>query len=165
MKTVLTALSVALALALAFPAAAQSSNGNCAPPERFSFAFNIFTPNGCAGETVLVSEQFFVNTQSCTLADGSQRFRVNEHSNGTGVGVTTGTDYVVTDQLHAHELISEATPSGCPILTESEIIRQNLISKGSAPNQKFTLRITASIDANCNLTFDATPDTDCTGNQ
>jgi hypothetical protein len=163
MKTLFVSLSAAVAVAL--PALAQSSNGNCSPPLQYSFVFNSYTPNSCNGETVLLSEEYFVNTQTCTYDDGSQRFRVNTHSKGTGVGVVSGTDYIESDQIHAREYISSGSSPSCPILTEIETIRRNLISKGAAPNQQFTERITASIDADCNFTFNVTPDTDCTGSE
>jgi hypothetical protein len=127
-----------LVLASGRPAESQNPGKVCTP-----FSQAIF--NMCTGETILVTGEACMDVFPHFDASGGTHFRAHETITGTGVGLTSGNQYVFHTVINVEENLN----SGNNAQDEATIITDAmLISKGSMPNERVTITSHATINAN-----------------
>lgn len=103
--------------------------------------------NACTGEYVLVSGDFHLIVRRVTASSGHVTFRVLSHANVTGIGATTGMEYVSNEVLN---LTRTGSPDGAAVFQLE--FRINTISKGSAPNAAGYMRLHMTVNAQGEVT-------------
>jgi hypothetical protein len=144
MRKVMTCL---LAITLFLPALAQGRSPkklDCTT-DRFDRIITATLSSSCTHETIEVTLDTKTSITQCLTKDGQTITKVHSVLHGTGVGVTTGTQYVINQQA---KNFSISTP-GCGV-SGTFLSRLVLVSKGSQPNERVLLRSTLTLDDNCN---------------
>jgi len=108
-----------------------------------SFFVPIFRP--CTGDPeIFLTINFKMTVKQCTSEDGRVTSRAHVRYHGTGIGTTTGNEYV----LNAQEKDFTVVTSGCEF-SMTQTFRQELISKGPLPNVRLLNTSTVTVDSNC----------------
>ena len=103
----------------------------------------LFEP--CTGDPeIFVALTFNETVKQCTDADGRMTTTIHFQSHGTGVGATTGNEYVLNSQQRT--IIIDAP--GCE-LSIPDTFHAMLVSKGQAPNLRIIIKSLLTIDSNC----------------
>jgi hypothetical protein len=139
----LAAVGVALVvLASARPGEAQNSGKTCMP-------FSQVTFDMCTGEFIAISGEVCMDLFVHFDASGGAHATAHETITGTGVGLTSGTQYVFHTEINVEENVN----AGNNGQDEATVIADaTLISKGSMPNERATITTHTTIDANGNVT-------------
>jgi hypothetical protein len=117
----------------------QHSNG--------SFVTPLFVP--CTGDAeIFLTIHFRLTVKQCTDEDGRVTTNMHFQYHGTGVGSTTGNEYVLNAQERD---ITTETPTCEFSMTQN--FHQVLISKGSQPNVRLMNSSTFTVDSNCEPSF------------
>jgi hypothetical protein len=99
--------------------------------------------NACTDEKVLFSGDFNLVVRSVTSNSGNSVFLIKVAAHVTGVGATTGMQYVSNE-------VTSLTLHGAGDL--SHVFNIHTISKGGTPNSSGLIRIQMTFDANGNPT-------------
>jgi hypothetical protein len=149
-KLGLVVLAVA-ALTPVAPARAQASNTTC---QQFSDVII----NSCTSEAIFVQAETctsFVLTQDQA---GGFHLRIHQETHGTGVGITSGNEYVINEVAN-QELNTKSLQ-----LEENVVEDSLLISKGSLPNEIVKLTTHLTVNANGDVTvFRTSFEIECKG--
>ena len=113
----------------------------------------------CSGEEILITGEAHLLGSITTTKDGRMRRHAHVNLNGTGVGLTSGNEYVVNDNFKIREVTD---PAECGFKYE-DVERIRLISKGAQPNQMVVIGLKLSQNAECQMTSEITAETDCRG--
>ena len=133
---------VAALMVSAKPTDAQNPGPTCMP-------FSETITSLCTGETIVITGEACMDVFVTFDASGGAHARAHETITGTGVGLTSGTQYV----FHTEISVEENVNAGNNLQDEATIIADAiLISKGSMPNEKATITTHTTIDANGNVT-------------
>ena len=117
----------------------QHSNG--------SFVTPLFIP--CTGDAeIFLTIQFNLTVKQCVDEDGRVTTNIHFQYHGTGVGSTTGNEYVLNAQERD---ITTETPT-CEF-SMTQTFRQVLISKGPQPNVRLINSSTFTVNSNCQASF------------
>lgn len=113
----------------------------------------------CTGEDVQITGEAHLMGSITTTKDGRMRRHAHVNLHGTGVGLTSGNEYVINDNFKIREVTD---PADCAFKYE-DVERIRLISKGSLPNQMAVIGLKLSQNAECQFTSEVTAETDCRG--
>jgi hypothetical protein len=108
-----------------------------------SFVTPLFMP--CTGDDeIFVTIHFNLTVKQCTDEDGRVTTRMHFQYHGTGIGSTTGNEYL----LNAQEIdITIKTPT-CEF-SLPQAFHEVLISKGPQPNVRLINKTTFAVDSSC----------------
>lgn len=120
-----------------------------------SFFVPIFRP--CTGDPeIFLTINFKMTVKQCTAEDGRVTSKVHVRYHGTGIGTTTGNEYV----LNAQEKDLTVVTEGCEF-SMTQTFRQELISKGPLPNVRLLNTSTFTVDSNCESNFTQSSEVIC----
>lgn len=109
--------------------------------------------NDCNGETILMTGTTHTVSSFTTNPNGSTHFKFDFTTHATGVGQTTGWNYVINDSSH-----QEVNTKG--IAQEQSFgTKMKLISQGPAPNLNERTTLHVVIDKDNNIKVDRSTDT------
>lgn len=144
---------------------------SCQPAQLFTNVYSGQYYSGCTQQTIdyTVTVKFLI--QSCTNADGTITYRINEQIHGTAVGINpqtgqpNGTQYVVNFPVSDRVVIGPAPTGPGQCTTFSNTIRERivLVSQGSQPNELFSGIVTFTISSSCGISFNFSGESVCTG--
>jgi hypothetical protein len=113
----------------------------------------------CTGEDIQITGEMHVLGSITTTKDGRTRRHAQATLHGTGVGLTSGNQYVINDQLKIREVTD---PAECGFKYQ-DVERIRLISKGSLPNQMAIIGLKLTQNSDCQFESEITAETDCRG--
>lgn len=112
-----------------------------------SFVTPLFKP--CTGDDeIFVTINFNLTVKQCIEEDGRVTTRMHFQYHGTGIGSTTGNEYV----LNAQERDITTTTPTCEF-SMIQTFHQVLISKGSQPNERLLSKTTFIVNSDCQPSF------------
>src|SRR5262249_6054151 len=106
--------------------------------------------DSCTGEWIFVTGQDCVDFYIHTDASGGQHVTYRETIEGSGVGMTSGTQYEISEVSNGTENLNDNNLQHEFIA----VFHLNLISKGSMPNERIKATTHFTVDANGNVTVD-----------
>ena len=138
-------LTTALTLpTLALPAGAMERRCTTQQSEG-GFTTSLSRP--CTGdEEIIITINFNVTARQCVDQDGRVTTRFHFRYHGTGVGSTTGNEYV----LNAQEKDMVTVTPTCEF-SSARTFYQELISKGPQPNVRLINEATFTVDSDCQV--------------
>jgi len=141
------AIQTAEAAAQLSPTLLLAGKGNGAEVIWAPFSFQV---QGCEGEENVLVEGFS-HTVRKYLVPGqrNQHAFLTVNAQGVGTGQLTGAEYVWADKVTSYHYRGNGKGSGLKRHTNSRLIGQ-----GSAPNLRFSLKITHIVNANGEVTVD-----------
>ena len=113
----------------------------------------------CTGEDIQITGEIHVLGSITTTKDGRMRRHAQATLHGTGLGLTSGNEYVINDSLKIREVTD---PAECGFKYQ-DVERVRLISKGSLPNQMAIIGLKLSQNSDCQFESEVTAETDCRG--
>jgi hypothetical protein len=141
-RVTLTLTFVVLAMIMCAPSAFGQTTSN-----DISFS-NVSVVDDCTGETVLMNGTVHTETSFSSNPNGTTHFKFDFTEKGTGVGQTSGVNYVINDSSH-----EEVNTKG---IAQEQFFgtKMKMISQGSLPNltERSTLHVV--IDSNNNIKVD-----------
>jgi hypothetical protein len=142
--------AVLVVLTPARPTGAQNPGETCVP-------FNDILFSGCTGEFISISGEMCLEASLRSDASGGTHATGRGTITGTGVGLTSGTQYI----LQTVTLIEENINLGNNLQDEATITADAvLISRGSMPNEKVTTTAHATVNADGTMTVNFVTVTD-----
>jgi len=145
--------AVCLLTALSSPAARAEVQLN----ERMPVSGTFF--DECTGEEIQITGEAHLLGSITTTKDGRTRRHAHVNLTGTGVGLTSGNEYVINDNFKIREVTD---PADCAFKYQ-DVERIRLISKGSLPNQLAIVGLKLSQNADCEFSSEITAESDCHG--
>jgi hypothetical protein len=154
-KLGLVVLAVAAFTLVTSPARVQSSN-------RFSSRTceesTDIVNNSCTGEAILVQAETCTSLVITQDQAGGFHLQIHQETHGTGVGITSGNEYVINDVAN-QELNTKSLQ-----LEENVVEDSLLISQGPAPNEIVRLSTHFTVNANGDITvFRTSFEIECKG--
>jgi hypothetical protein len=113
----------------------------------------------CTGEEIQITGEAHLMGSITTSKDGTMRRHAHINLHGTGVGLTSGNEYVINDNFKIREVTD---PAECGFKYQ-DVERIRLISKGSLPNQMAIIGLKLSQNSDCQFESEITAETDCHG--
>jgi hypothetical protein len=113
----------------------------------------------CTGEDIQITGEAHAMGSITTTKDGRMRRHAHVNLHGTGVGLTSGNEYVINDNFKIREVTD---PADCAF-TYQDVERIRLISKGSLPNQMVIIGLKLSQNKDCEFESEVTAESDCRG--
>lgn len=105
--------------------------------------------NECNGELVDLSGTMHSETSFSTNPNGNTHFSLNAEVHMTGVGETTGVNYVANEHTH-----QEVNTKGMVAQEQSFSVKVKLVSQGPTPNMTDRATLHVVIDKNNNVKVD-----------
>lgn len=125
--------------------------------ERMPVSLTFF--DECTGEQIQITGEVHLMGSITTTKDGRMRRHAHANLHGTGVGLTSGNEYVINDNFKIREITD---PAECGSKYE-DVERVRLISKGTLPNQMAVVGLKLYQDKDCQFQSEVTAETDCRG--
>ena len=157
MKRLVVCLTLLSSLGLMLSVAPGPARAEVLLNERIPVSVTFF--DECTGESIQITGEFHIMASLTTTVDGRVRRHAHANLHGTGIGLTTGNEYVINDNLKIREVTD---PAACGFKYE-DIERIRLISKGALPNQTTIVGLRLFQNQNCQLDSEVTAETDCRG--
>jgi hypothetical protein len=145
------AVAALVVLASARPTGAQDPGRTCMP-------FFQIIPDMCTGEDIAITGEACMDVFVHFDASGGAHATAHETITGTGMGLTSGNQYVFHTEVNAEE---NANLGNNAQFEATMVSYATLISKGSMPNERATFTTHTTINANGTVT---SIDTDVTDN-
>lgn len=125
--------------------------------ERMPVSITFF--DECTGEEIQIIGEIHLMGSITTTKDGRTRRHAHANLHGTGVGLTSGNEYVINDNFKIREITD---PADCAFKYE-DVERIRLISKGTLPNQMTVIGLRLFQNKDCEFDSEVTAETDCRG--